>query len=328
MKRKVYLTGEMEQRFGSEFSMYAKSYSDIIRCIDCNRSGFRKYLMDCHNKGVDFVINFADKYIEEEDLFLPLKEGDVTIMAIPAGSGKGSDIFKIVAAIFLLWASGFIAGFWAPGTAPTWATPAFMMEAGFAAEMVTAVGIALLNSGIQGLLAPDPAVEEEQEDGYLYTGSETIVIEGDPVPVLYGELRVPGQPVSMALSNISESQYIERPDDLESTIYSGVQSDGTITPWSRATLEETDAHHSNTGRPGDEYTDYSDIRLKENIKPLGQIYGINIYSWDWNEKGRELGAGQLTVGVIAQEIVRIKPDAAWLENGYYVVDYNKIWDKR
>ena len=244
MKRKVYLTGEMEQRFGSEFSIHAKSYSDIIRCIDCNRSEFRKYLMDCHNKGVDFVINFADKYIEEEDLFLPLKEGDVTIMAIPAGS-KASDVFKIVAAIFLIWASGGLAGF----TSAEWAVG--LMEAGWTAELVTAVGIALLNSGIQGLLAPDPAVEEEQEEGYLYTGSESLAVEGDPIPVLYGELRVPGQPISMALNNVSESQHIENPENFEATIYSG-NTNGTLYAVSTATLEELDLTQNLTGRPGED----------------------------------------------------------------------------
>ena len=67
----------------------------------------------------------------------------------------------------------------------------------------------------------------------------------------------------------------------------------------------------------------SDIRLKENIKPLGKFNGVNIYSWDWNEKGMELWGGQPTVGVIAQEVIKTNPDAAWLENGYYVVDYSK-----
>ena len=72
----------------------------------------------------------------------------------------------------------------------------------------------------------------------------------------------------------------------------------------------------------------SDIRLKESIKPLGKINGVNVYSWDWNEKGIELGADKYpTAGVIAQEVIKTRPDAAWLENGYYVVDYNKALGK-
>ena len=73
----------------------------------------------------------------------------------------------------------------------------------------------------------------------------------------------------------------------------------------------------------------SDIRLKENIKPLGKVNEVNVYSWDWNEKGIELGADKYpTVGVIAQEVIKTRPDAAWLKNGYYVVDYNKALGER
>ena len=104
MKRRVYLTGEMEERFGSEFSMNANSYADILKCIDCNRPGFRKYLMDCHEKGVDFTINFAGKDIEEKELLTPIKEGDVTIAAVPAGSK--SDAMMVVTAIALFVIAG------------------------------------------------------------------------------------------------------------------------------------------------------------------------------------------------------------------------------
>ena len=79
------------------------------------------------------------------------------------------------------------------------------------------------------------------------------------------------------------------------------------------------------GRPGGGGGGFpSDIRLKENIKPLGKVNGINVYSWDWNKKGIELGLDKYpTVGVIAQEIVKTRPDAVWLENGYFMVDYSK-----
>ena len=84
MKRKVYLIGEIEKRFGSEFSMYADNYGEIIRNIDCNRPGFKEYLAECHNEGIGFTINFAGKYIEEKELLTPIKEGDITITAVPA----------------------------------------------------------------------------------------------------------------------------------------------------------------------------------------------------------------------------------------------------
>jgi hypothetical protein len=70
---------------------------------------------------------------------------------------------------------------------------------------------------------------------------------------------------------------------------------------------------------------FSDIRLKENITKVGTAGGFNIYSWDWNEKGVELGADKYqTIGVIAQEVQETRPDAVFTEAGYLKVDYAKL----
>ena len=46
------------------------------------------------------------------------------------------------------------------------------------------------------MMAPDPSTDSDQESSYMFNGAEQNVIEGDPVPVLYGHLRIPGQPIS------------------------------------------------------------------------------------------------------------------------------------
>jgi predicted phage tail protein len=185
MNRKVYLIGEIGKRFGSEFSMNVNSYANIINCIDCNRPGFREYLLECHNEGIEFAINFAGNDIGEEDLLTPIKEGDVTITAVPAGSK--SDGMKIVTGAVLMIISlsmgnvdGVLRGI---------------------QLMTMSIGVSLTMQGIQGMLAPDPATDEDEDEGYLYSGDTNIIIEGDPVPLLYGELRIPGQPISVAVNN-------------------------------------------------------------------------------------------------------------------------------
>ena len=46
---------------------------------------------------------------------------------------------------------------------------------------------------------------------------------------------------------------------------------------------------------------------------------------DWNDKGKELGAeSEPSEGVLAQEVLEVKPDAVVVQNGYYTVDYSKV----
>ena len=71
---------------------------------------------------------------------------------------------------------------------------------------------------------------------------------------------------------------------------------------------------------------FSDERLKENIKPIGKSEnGHKIYTWDWNDKAKELGVNDPTTGVIAQEVMKYMPEAVTKDaNGYYMVNYGVL----
>jgi len=70
----------------------------------------------------------------------------------------------------------------------------------------------------------------------------------------------------------------------------------------------------------------SDVDLKTNIKKVGELDpGIGWYTWDWNDKAKEIGVDvEPTEGVLAQEVLEVKPDAVIVEDGYYAVDYSKV----
>lgn len=70
----------------------------------------------------------------------------------------------------------------------------------------------------------------------------------------------------------------------------------------------------------------SDVRLKKNIVKTKVIDGINVYVWDWNDKAKEIGAeSNPSHGVIAQEVMEIKPEAVIVgADGYLRVDYSQL----
>ena len=66
----------------------------------------------------------------------------------------------------------------------------------------------------------------------------------------------------------------------------------------------------------------SDVRLKENIKHVEQIDGINMYTWDWKDPAM---SSPMNYGVIAQEVAETHPEAVVTgDHGYMMVDYSKL----
>jgi len=216
MMRNVYLEGEMGEKFGTGFQVSASKISDVIKCIECNHPSFRKYLIDCHKQDVGFEVDIAKQKLDYEvEMLMNLQEGDVTITPIPAGSKSGGA--KIFAAVAILAAmvvtGGAAGGLLAVGQTATTGTIA--AGTGSIFTTVTAAGtiglsnvgmmsvMLAVNVGMMGLsqvMAPDPATDADQEESYLFNGNQQNIVEGDPVPVLYGRLRVPGQPINFEVS--------------------------------------------------------------------------------------------------------------------------------
>ena len=71
---------------------------------------------------------------------------------------------------------------------------------------------------------------------------------------------------------------------------------------------------------------FSDSELKTNITKVTDVEpNIGWYTWDWNDKAKELGIdAEPTEGVLAQEVLEVKPNAVVVKDGYYAVDYAKV----
>ena len=67
--------------------------------------------------------------------------------------------------------------------------------------LVAGLAVNLALTGIQQLMAPDPATDQDEPTNYLFSGEANNAKEGDPIPLLYGELRVPGRPISINMIN-------------------------------------------------------------------------------------------------------------------------------
>jgi hypothetical protein len=64
---------------------------------------------------------------------------------------------------------------------------------------------------------------------------------------------------------------------------------------------------------------FSDIRLKKNIKKIStRPDGLNVYEFDY------IWGGGRQVGLMAQEVQGVYPDAVSESGGYLMVNYSKV----
>lgn len=201
MMRSVHLEGELGNKFGQSFSMHAKTSSEVFKCINANRPEFRTFMIQCHEKNINIAVDTGEDFIEEGQLLEPLssKQSDITISLVPAGS-KGAG--KILAAVAIIATIYFF---------PVLGTQASSMYAAGATTTSLGVSIAasfamnLALTGFSEMMAPDPAVDKDAPTNYLFNGDAQAIAEGDPVPILYGKLRVPGRPISIDISTANRA---------------------------------------------------------------------------------------------------------------------------
>lgn len=223
----VRLLGELGEKFGTEWTSQDSSVREILKLIDCQVDGFKEYLGECHEKNVQFSIQNGDDFIEEfEELGLQgIVKDTLIITPVPAGSGKG--LGKLIAAVLLIAAFLFIPGAGAMFTsggattgsgalitgggfqagaalgtmAPvaTGTSVSAALTAGaslnFAGMAVAMLGVNLAFMGLAEMSAPD-AGGMESDPAFLFNSANSNVEQGQPVPVLYGRLKIGGTPIS------------------------------------------------------------------------------------------------------------------------------------
>lgn len=223
----VKLMGELGEKFGAEWTSVDSSMRDVLKLIDCQVEGFKEYLAECHNKNIQFSIQNGDELFEdEEDLWLPNLKDTVIITPVPAGSGKG--LGKLITGLLLLAAMFFIPGlglFTATGAVGTGGaltaagtsalaaggtvtlgtgavTGLSMAQAAVAGlsvsltvpgMLVAALGVNLALMGLSEMSAPDPEVDDPS---FLFNGAGKNIEQGQPVPVLYGQMKIGGTPIN------------------------------------------------------------------------------------------------------------------------------------
>jgi predicted phage tail protein len=204
MIRKVHLMGNLGKQFGEEWSVNCTTVSECLRLIECQATNFRKYLIEIVEQGTNFSVRTGEELIGTgEELFMNVNAEDIYITEIPAGSGGWGKILVgallITAAIFVPYLPVFLSTvttttIGAGGLATATVTLGTTGAGAFAAMALGSIGLNLIMAGVNELLMPKP--DKGKAGGAIFSGPVNNVKQGQPVPLLYGELIVGGSPIS------------------------------------------------------------------------------------------------------------------------------------
>ena len=199
----IRLLGEAGRRFGRRFQLAVRTPAEALRALCVQIPGLRHYLMESGDKGVAWrVVTEHPDGLDEDQLFWPMSKR-LVLAPLPAGRGATG---KIVAGVALIAASFFL-----PGAQLGLFGLGQIGLTAFAAP-VGMIGASLLFGGVADLLTPTPKMptvkggvgrssattgrnEVEQLNSFTFDKSNANTVQGDVVPVLYGERIIGSLPV-------------------------------------------------------------------------------------------------------------------------------------
>lgn len=189
----IKLYGKLGAKFGRSFRLAVSSPAEAIQALAVQLPGFEQYLMDSTDNGQGYAVFLNKRNISKEELTLPTSASEeIRIAPIVLGS-KNSGIFQIVlgAVLFVIGAVMiFVLG---------WTGVGAVVGMG-----LMSMGLSMVVGGIVQLLMPAPKGPKQRDApdanaSYTFNGPVNTQAQGNPVPLLYGELTVGSAVISAGI---------------------------------------------------------------------------------------------------------------------------------
>jgi predicted phage tail protein len=201
----IRLLGEAGRRYGRRFQLAVKTPAEALRALCLQIPGLRQYLLESGDKGINWrVVTDHAEGLEDEQLLWPMSKRMV-LAPLPAGRGG---VGKIIAGVALVAFAILVPGIGAA------AATIFGTQFGAISLGIGAIGASLIFGGVADLLTPTPKMpnvkgggfgggssatsgrsQEEQLNSFAFDKSNANTVQGDVVPVLYGERIIGALPV-------------------------------------------------------------------------------------------------------------------------------------
>lgn len=189
----IKLGGVLGRKFGRTFRFAVESAAEAICALGSQLPGFGAFLTQSKDKGLAYATFYGRRNIGEEELQLPCGADEICIMPVVIGHKNGGWL-QIVLGVVLLFAAA-VAGL-------------FQMYP--LAAALGQMGWAMIIGGVIQLLTPQPkgtgtSDRPENTPSNFFNGPINTQAQGNPVPVLYGELIVGSKVLSAGITAVDQA---------------------------------------------------------------------------------------------------------------------------
>lgn len=174
----IRLYGKLGAKFGRVHQLAVANAAEAVRALCVLLPGFESHL--AHAPG-GYTVFYGKENISPDQLKYPSGRDDIRIAPVPAGAKSGG-VFAVVLGVVLIVAGAFTGGATlGPG--------------------LKLLGAGLAIGGVMMMLSPQPqgsasADSSANNPSYAFNGAVNTEAQGNPVPLLYGELIVGSSVIS------------------------------------------------------------------------------------------------------------------------------------
>jgi predicted phage tail protein len=180
--RTIRLYGVAGARFGRVHRFAVSSTAEAMRALCTQVSGFEKFLMNAKDNGLTFAVFKGRKNLGEKELEHPVGDDEIRIAPVLVGSKKAG-LFQTI-----LGAALIVVG---------------VLTSAYGGGSLIGLGASLALGGVMQMLSPQTAglagTGPDNGTSYYFNGPVNSSAQGEPVPLVYGRMRVGSKVISAGI---------------------------------------------------------------------------------------------------------------------------------
>ncbi len=188
MLRKIRLYGQLAKSVGKRvLEADIDTAGEAVRFLIANWPELERHMADQY-----YRVDIGGYDLALEQVHFPIGSDDIKIVPVVGGAGGNTGRILLGAALITVAILAPGAGWGAGGAVGFGSTAANATATTFsAAALAGNIGVALVLSGVYGLLTPIPKVpdfEDDPQNSFSFSGVQQTNRAGTAVPVCYGEV--------------------------------------------------------------------------------------------------------------------------------------------